>query len=214
LSERDLTSAYENALDDATVAAAFFVYIDWPGGAVRFWSGNGSKSWDSQTWEGVGHLGSIDKIAESVEKTDTGVELTLNYLDDDTRNEVNTNDPIGQDASIWLNLMNVTTGAVSESKEVFTGYVDRVEIEDAGSTGVIKVRLAHEAARLKTSRFFALSHSHQQFLFAGDLGMEFASRMDQPITWGRYPVPVIPRGPHYPDPYDPNPPNYGFPTTG
>lgn len=184
----------------------------------RFWSGIGTVLWNSLPWYGIGTLGTIDKLAESIEKTDNGVELTLNYLDDEIRNEVNTNDPIGSDASIFLNVMSIATGLVTESKEVFTGFVDRVEIEDAGVTGSIKVRLAHESARLKQARFYALSDAHQQFLFAGDKGMEFATHMDEPISWGRYPFPVyVPGTPSVPPSTEPYPgynDQYLFPLPG
>ena len=37
--------------------------------------------------------------------------------------------------------------------------------------------------------------SHQKYLFPGDKGCEFASRMDEAILWGRKPVEVVPRTP-------------------
>jgi hypothetical protein len=185
VSDRGFSATIEAALDDERVDLALAVYLNWPGGAVRTWSGLGSKTWNAQTWTGVGELGSISQIADGLEKTDTGVEITLNYLDDTLRNEVNTNDPTGEDASIYLWLMNVTTGAVTDGYELFSGYIDRVEIEDDGSTGRIIVRLASELARLSQSTFYTLSDAHQQLLFSGDVGMEFAARMDEPILWGR-----------------------------
>lgn len=190
MSERGFSATIENALDDQAVDLALAVYLNWPGGAVRFWSGIGSKSWSAQTWTGVGELGAIDKIADGLEKTDTGVELSLNFLDDALRNEVNTNDPTGEDASIYLWLMNVATGAVTDGYELFSGYIDRVELEDDGATGRIIVRLASELARDSQSTFYTLSDAHQQQLFSGDVGMEFAARMDEPILWGRKPIDV------------------------
>jgi hypothetical protein len=150
------------------------------------WSGVGSISWNGQTWIGAGNLGHIDKVADSLQKNDTGVVLSLNYLDDDLRNEVVTTDPRGSDASIYLALMNAN-GTVNEAYEVFPGFVDEVEIVDAGQTGSIKVRLASELARLAKPVYFQLSDAHQKFLFPDDRGMEFATRMDEPIYWGRKP---------------------------
>lgn len=218
MSERSLTTAYKNALDDTDLALAMFGFLDWPGLPVRFWSGVGQFSWDSQTWDGVGLFGSIDKIAESLQKTDNGIELKLNYLDDTTRNYLNANDPVGTSASLWLNLVNPATRAVTEVKEAFSGFTDRVEIEDAGANGVILVRLASEISRMRRTVFFALSHAHQQHLFPGDMGMEFASRMDQPLTWGRYPLPVyVPGQPSVPPATEPYPgynDQYLFPLPG
>lgn len=184
MSDRDFGSTLEAALDDDTVPLAFLVYLDFPGGAVRLWTGVGSLSYDSETWLGAGHLGSIDKVADSLEKDDIGVELTLDYLDDDLRNEVVTNDPIGADASIYMALM-ASDGTVSEAYEIFPGFIDEITILDAGQSGAIKVRLASELARMARPLSFNLTDAHQQTLFPGDKGCEYAARMNQPILWGR-----------------------------
>jgi hypothetical protein len=186
VSDRGFATALETALSADTVSLAILVFIDWPSDPMYTWSGVGSIEWNGQTWIGAGNLGHIDKVADSLQKNDTGVELTLNYLDDDLRNEVVTTDPRGSDASIYLALMNAN-GTVNEAYEVFPGFVDEVEIVDAGQTGSIKVRLASELARLAKPVYFQLSDAHQKFLFPGDRGMEFATRMDEPIYWGRKP---------------------------
>ena len=216
MSERPFPTAYANALDDTEIALAAFLHLDWPGGASRWWSGVGPFSWDGHTWTGAGELGDFDKIADGLSKADRGVWLTLNYLDDDVRNEVNTNDPVGSEATFYLNLVNPATLAVTEMKALFAGFIDEVDIEDAGSEGAIRVRLASELARMKRSTYYCLSDAHQQRLFPGDRGMEFAPHMDQPVLWGRRAAPVFPARPTYPgDPgVDPNVFPHGFPIPG
>jgi hypothetical protein len=81
--------------------------------------------------------------------------------------------------------MNTTTGAVTDAYEIFPGYIDEVVIEDEGESGRIVVRIASELTREKRSTFYALSNAHQQVLFSGDVGLEFASKMDEPVLWGR-----------------------------
>jgi hypothetical protein len=189
MSERNLPTDLETALSSDNPSLAILVFIDWPGGALRVWTGVGSISHDGHTWEGAGHLGHIDKVADSVDKNDIGVELTLNYLDDDLRNEVITNDPVGADASIYLALMD--GGEVDEAYEIFPGFVDEVSILDAGQTGAIKVRLASELARMARPLWFQLSDAHQQDIFPGDKGMEFAGQMNRQPQWGRKPTTLI-----------------------
>lgn len=187
MSERGFGSSLEAALDDDTVSLALLVHIDWPGSPedpLYVWSGVGSLSYDGQTWLGVGNLGSIDKVADSLQKDDIGVELTLNYLNDDLRNKVVTSEPVGSDASIYLALLD-SDNAVSEAYEIFPGFVDEISILDAGQTGAIKVRLASELARMSRPLSFNLTDAHQKELFPGDRGCEYASRMNQPIVWGR-----------------------------
>lgn len=188
MSERGFSGTIETALAAARADLALLVELAFVGGTERFWTGVGDIAWNSQTWTGSGELGSIDKIADSVEKSDAGVELTLNYLDDDIRNELVTNDSVGQSASIYLALFDIDAGTVTDAYELYAGFIDQIEIVDAGETGEVHVRLASELARLKKPQFMKLTDAHQQYLFAGDVGLEFASRMDQAITWGRKPV--------------------------
>lgn len=193
MSERDFPASIETALSADTAALAFLIYVNWPGGAGRFWSGVGPLSHDGHTWAGAGEVGHIDKIADSLGKEDIGVELTLNYLNDEIRNEVVTNDPVGQDASIYLALLD-TDNQVTAAYEIFPGFVDEVEILDSGESGAVKVRLASELSHLSRPIWYQLSDAHQKDLFPGDKGMEFATRMDMQIFWGRKPAFVFTGG--------------------
>jgi len=190
VADRGFSSTIETVLSAHDAPVALAVYLNWVGGAVRLWSGNGSLSWASNTWLGAGKFGSLDKVTDSVDRSDIGVQLTLNYLDDSLRNEVVTNNSVGRAASVYLWAMNTSTAQVADSYEIFTGFIDRCEIEDAGSSGALLIRLASELAILQRPRYFALSDAHQKFLFPGDKGLEFATRMDESILWGRKYVPT------------------------
>jgi len=184
VSERGFSATIEDILDDRDVDLAFLVFLDWPTSPVRVWTGVGSLAWDSQTWVGAPLL-SIEPIAlEGLEATDTGIQLQLDYLDDALRNAVNANDPVGAAASLYLAKLNRSPLAVVDAYELFPGFIDGVDTEDAGDSGNIEVRLASELALMDRSTYYTLSNAHQQHLFPGDLGMEFAARMDDPVIWG------------------------------
>lgn len=71
-----------------------FVYLDWPGGAVRVHSGVGSITWGGFTWLGVGDFGSLAVPDEAGSMVATEATLALvapaaqldGYLDDAIRN--------------------------------------------------------------------------------------------------------------------------------
>jgi hypothetical protein len=195
VADRGFSSTIESALAGATVGLALLVELALIGGTVRAWSGNGTIQWNGFDWDGTGKLGNIDKVTDSVDPADIGIVLTLNYIDDDIRNEFIVNDNQGAAATIYLALMDPSTGVVSETYALFVGFVDQVDITDAGDQGgQLKVRLASELARLNRVRFMNLSDAHQQRLFAGDKGMEFASRMDETVYWGRKPLTPVQGG--------------------
>lgn len=188
MADRGFSSTLETALSAADSSLALLCDLDLIGGRVRVWSGDGTITWSSQSWYGLGKLAGIDKIADSVDASDIGVVLTLNYLDDDIRNEFVTNDNIGRDVIVYLAAFNADTGTVTDAYALFPGFVDQVDITDAGETGQLRVRLASELSLLNRPRFYKLTNAHQQALFPGDLGLQYASKMDEVIYWGRKPM--------------------------
>lgn len=213
MAERGFPTALKNALSDEDVCLAILGYLDLQGGALYAWSGIGDLVYNANTYIGGGKLFSFDKFAESIDKADIGLTITMNYLDDDLRNEIVTNDSVGRDASLTLALIAPATMAVTAAYQFFTGFVDECEIIDNGQNGSLNVRLASELAKLQRPKNFRYSNAHQQFLFPGDLGMEFATKMDETILWGRKPV-VVRTNPGYQDGYYTDPQNsalYGGP---
>ena len=189
MADRGFSTTMETALSGATVGLAILVQLELVGGTARAWSGNGTLNWNSQDWYGTGKLGAIDKVTESVDPSDIGIQLTLNYIDDDLRNEFIVNDNLGAPATIYLALMDPDVGTVTEAYALFVGYVDQVDITDAGDQGgQLVVRLATELAKLSRSRFLNLSNPHQTLLFTDDKGLEYASLMDEVVYWGRKPL--------------------------
>jgi hypothetical protein len=209
MADRGFSSTIETALGSATPNIAFLLYLNLLGGAVYAWSGEGSISWNSQTWLGLGKWGTFDKFADSVDPADIGILLTLNYLDDTLRNEITTNDSRGRDASLYIAAMATSPLSVVDAYEIFHGFVDGATINDAGSSGSLQIRLRSELSLLQRPRYFTLTDAHQQLLFSGDLGLQFASKMDETIFWGRKPLALAPGGSYVPSPNPYLDPSYG-----
>ncbi len=188
MSERGFAAGLESELDADNPELAFLLELAFTGGTERLWSGIGDLSWNSQTWTGVGELGGFDKVAESLDKQDIGITFVLNYLDDDIRNELTTTDSTGNDASLYLGKVVASTRVASDVYELFPGFIDSVEIIDNGDSGEVRVRVASESAKLERPQSVSLTNAHQQYLFPGDQGLEFAGRMDEPVLWGRKPL--------------------------
>lgn len=199
MADRGFGSSLETALSGESAALAFMLYLDWPDGEIRLGSWVGTKAYGGHDWLGAGDLISIDKIVDTVDKSDVGIEVTVNYLNDDLRNELTTTateDIVGSEASIYLALLDAAAGTITEAYEVFPGKLDEVSILDSGTTGAITLRIACELADLGKRHFLRLTDAHQQYLFPGDKGLEYSAHMDEPILWGRKPVsPLVYGGP-------------------
>lgn len=206
MGERGWDTTLQTEVDAADQNVALLLDVDLVAGTEYLWSGIGDISYGGNTYTGVGDLGDIDKIPEGVDKSDQGVELTLNYLDDTLRNMFVTTDQADRGVTIYVAVIDPDTFTVTSAYAYFVGFIDSVRIKDSGKSGALIVRVASELALYQRSHAYFLTDSHQQDLYPGDLGLEFSSEMDQPISWGRKTVqPGIPNppGPGYRNPDDP-----------
>lgn len=90
---RNLPSAMVTAMA-GSFFPVLFVYLDWPGGAVRVHDAVGDITWGGFTWRGVGDFGSVAVPDEAGSMVATEASLSLaasasqldGYLDDLIRN--------------------------------------------------------------------------------------------------------------------------------
>jgi hypothetical protein len=201
VAERSFGSTLQAELSAATASLAILVQLDFVSFTRRWWSGVGSLSFSAQTWTGDMTILSFDKWIETIDAADAGLTLGLNYLDDTLRNECVTNDQIGRNVSIYFSKLDRSTSPMTVvDAYLWTGYMDAIDLNDAGQSATLELRVATESARWSRPRFFKLTNAHQQKLFASDTGLEYASKMDEIVYWGRKPL----------DPYVPVQNNWGY----
>ena len=75
---RSLTTAFKNETLASEITPIALVDLDFSGGHVRVWTGQGDLTWDGKTWTGTGTLLNIDAIQESTDIAAHGVSLQLN----------------------------------------------------------------------------------------------------------------------------------------
>lgn len=205
MAERSLGSTLKTELSASTASLAILVQLDFVSFTRRWWSGIGALAYNSLTWTGDDTILSFDKWIETMDAADAGFTLGLNYLDDTLRNEVVVNDQIGRDVTVYFSKYDrATSPPTIVDAYQWNGFMDSVDLNDGGKTSSFALRVATESARWSRPRFFKLTNAHQQALFPGDTGLEYASKMNEVIYWGRKPVaPVIPI------PYSPPAPTNG-----
>lgn len=194
MAERSLGTALKDELSAAQASLAILVQLDFVSFTRRWWSGVGDLAYNSLTWSGDDTILTFDKWIETTDATDAGFTLGLNYLDDTLRNEVVVNDQIGRAVTVYFAKLDRTTNPNTIAAAYqWGGYMDAVDLNDAGDTATLELRVATEAARWNRPQFYKLTNAHQQILFPGDTGLEYASKMSEVIYWGRKPVaPVAP----------------------
>lgn len=181
---RDLETAYDAAVDDATVRIAYLAQLEFPSGTIRVWTGVGNLSWDSQTWTGVGTLGGISDISEAKGTEAPGVTLQLSGIPSEMLALALDDAYQGYPAKIYQAMFDAAMAVIVDPVLVFSGRMDVMQITDAGQTGTIDLTCESHSIDLDRKRVLRYTHEEQQRLFAGDLGLEFVAAMqDKPIYW-------------------------------
>lgn len=185
---RGLSGALETAVAGEIVRPAYLLELRLDSGDVNVWSGTGTLNWNSKNWDGLGAMGSISGLTEASDLSDTVMRATLSHIPiatlPDFVDEFTTNDPVGREFDLHLALFNAdgSLGA-GDVITLTTGFIDSASMID-GEGGAVQIDLVSEAARLRRTRVYRFTAQHQEDLFAGDLGLEFVTDLDEEIRWG------------------------------
>ena len=183
---RGLTSGMTAEVAKKSLRPVFFVDIGVSSTTIRVWSGTGTISWNGQSWTGVGHLGRISPMSETVEPRATGIQLQLSGIPASLIGYALTEIRHGKTANVWLGLMDDAGAIIVDPYKSFSGRVDTCDIEENGETATIQIGVENRRIEQKRARIRRWTHEDQQLEYAGDKGFEYVSSLQELIlTWGR-----------------------------
>lgn len=182
---RDLSTAYATAIDGATLRLAYITLMDFASGDLQLWSGNGNLTWNSLTWTGTGTFGGISTIEEAKGIEAPGVQLSLSGVPSAMLALALTDTYQGRSVKVWQALFDASSVLIADPVLVFSGYMDVMDIADAGEVGVITLNCVGANADLSRTRELRYTQAEQNRLFSGDLGLQYvAALQNKPLYWG------------------------------
>lgn len=183
---RQLQSTISTAVGQETVETAFLIHLEFDSGTEYLWSGSGDISWNAITYLGAGEIGQLSGVTEGEDMRADVMTLTLNHIPTsglgDLLTEITANDPVGRGWS--LHLATMADGAITASQEITGGFMGAVTMRD-GAVGGITIELVNEAVLMERTHVVRMDNDSQQSLYAGDLGCQFVTDLDDEIMWGK-----------------------------
>lgn len=158
---------------------------------ARFWTGHGTftatmPGESSQSWIGAGDVGTIDKILESINNAQNGVNFVLSGIDNDLLVSALTEDYQGRAAKVWVAYLDSSYAIIADPVLVFSGQMDVMSTEDGDETGSIFLSCESRDAILRRRSESLLTDEEQQRLFPGDKGLEFVTELQsKEVIWGK-----------------------------
>lgn len=181
---RDLTASFITELTADTCRPFFLFELETISTTLRYSSLNFDVTWNSNTWLGNGFFkkpgdlreggGDIGADGITVELSGEPSALISTALTDVAQNKP---------ATLYLGFLDASDAVIADPYELYTGILDKVEIQDSPDVCTIVCYIENGLIDLKRSSGLRYNHESQQTIFAGDKGLEF---VDQMQNWSGY----------------------------
>lgn len=179
-STASVTAEVNAPILEPAVAIEMFFDTD----TVRLWSGHESRSYGGNSFIGAGNLLSIALANESTEIAAKGVSIGLNGINSSIVSLALSEDYRGRVVKIWLWFLD-SGSIVSDPYNLFTGYMNTINISDAGETCTISLTAESRLVDLQRPRLRRYTSEDQKIDFPADLGLDFVTNIQEAqVKWG------------------------------
>lgn len=146
------------------------------------WDGDTSD----ETFLGVGNLGQVRRLEESVDVQPYSIEILLSGVQTSLVSIAVGENYQGRDCRVWLAFLNQTTHAIIGAPLLmFRGRMDVMKLK-LGATATIQVTAHSRLADWDRPRIRRATNEDQRERWPGDLGFEFgAETSEKELVWGR-----------------------------
>lgn len=182
---RTAPAALLSALSNPEVEVFYAVDLAFSSGNIRMWTGFGDKTISSNTYTGTGNLLSIEGLEEASDLSARGTTLTLNAIDSTILSYALTEEYQGRPVTIYWGIDNNVA-------EIFSGFMDKMVIQDSGETSTIKLSVENKLISLERpnpKRYTRESNEatrQTKSLTGTDTFFDWVTRLqDKQIVWGR-----------------------------
>ena len=205
---RDLSTNTIDNISQDVVYPFFATELKFDGdNTLRLWTGQGTLVLeDGTSWVGTGNLLNISAIEETSELAVKGATLTLSGVPSEVLSLALSEPYQGRVCNIYFGTLsqgsllqesssyillqdgsriNLETGEKGFN-EIFSGYMDQMNIEESGETSTIQLLVENKLVDLERARVARFTSGYQKSIYAGDLGLDFVEDLqDKQIPWGR-----------------------------
>ncbi len=181
---RTVTAAAKTESQAGVARPIALVKLEFDSGSLRLWSGRGDITFNSEVYQGVGHLGELSAIEEGAEARAFGVAMKLSAIPASHISIALIEDVQGRPASVWLGFLDDNYVLVGDPVLVFKGRMDTIDVE-IGDTATLFLTAESRLADWQRPRIRRYTAAQQEERFPGDKGFEFVSdTVEKEIVWG------------------------------
>ena len=179
---RDLTPATVTAIEQPEVYPFFAVELQFDAETIRLWTGQGTLILgDATEWIGLGQLLSLSSIEETSEMSVKGATITLSGIPSELLSLALSSPYQGRVCKIYFGI-----NGEDVFNELFSGYMDQMNIEESGDTSTIELAVENKLIDLERAKVARFTSGYQKSIYPNDKGLDFIEDLqDKKISWGR-----------------------------
>ena len=206
---REIPIGFSEAVEASTVDIFFAVELFFDTSTLRFWSGLGEAVLDGETYVGSGQVIQVSSVDETLDVSARGATLTLSGLPSDLLSLALAEPYQGRKCKIYFGIRDnkaqflqqedddyiltetgayIDTSVIPESvmAEIFTGYIDQMNIDEGVESSSIAVYVESRLIDLQRPRERRYTSESQKSRFPNDRGFEFVEDLQaKKFQWGR-----------------------------
>lgn len=183
---RDIETAVASAAAARVVRPVFLASLDFQSDPLYAASTPFNIEWNGEEWLGLGTLGGIGAVEESVETKATQLGFSLSGVPTRLLAKAVSDSYQGRDARLYTVPLDAAYAMAGTPVLLFRGRMDTMRVRYADGVAAILVTVANRLADWERPRIRRYTNEDQQAYFAGDKGCEFVPAMaDKNIVWGR-----------------------------
>lgn len=183
---RTLPSALSAEFNADELKPFYAVELLFDSGDLRFWTGYGDITANSETWTGSGTVISFSSTNEATDLSANGMSLNFSGLDSSIISIMLSENYRGRLAKVYLGALGANNLPVSDLYQIFAGRMDVMSLQENGETANITITIENVLIDLDRPRARKLTNEEQLKRFSGDDSLKnVASLQDRQIAWGR-----------------------------
>ncbi len=185
---RNTSTLLKTEFSSENLSTMLLIRIDFSSGIQRYHSGINSVYYDEgsgpEEYLGVGTLGAVDPIEESMENQAHGINVTLSGVDTTQLNLVVEEDYQGRPVDLFVAHYDIETATIVDAQNIFTGGIDTIAISK-GTKGSMTMQVEHESAQYDTPNTFRATDEDHQKAHPGDLFFDqIHNVVNNELVWG------------------------------
>lgn len=177
---RTLPTGLSSVLSDGEISVSYAVDLVFDSGTVSMWTGYGDKDIGDHTYTGAGNLLSISGLEEVADLSAKSITIGLSAISSSIVSLALAEPYQNRECIVYLVINDL------DPLEVFTGYMNTMQISDEGETSSIQLTVDSKLVRLERASNWRYTNENHQSRNPNDTFFSFVTDLqDKQIVWGR-----------------------------